>query len=105
MIGFYAQPIEDWEYKMSEFHQGRVLLMCSPIRFYFGQFGKNASDAEKGKLIHQAQEEKVMCYHLSTGKCLIVICIFYRVVILIGDVFACAQLNSQSNLNNSPIYL
>ena len=28
----------------------------------------------------------------------------YRVVILIGDVFACAQLNSQSNLNNSPIY-
>ena len=27
----------------------------------------------------------------------------YRVVILIGDVFACAQLNSQSNLNNSPI--
>ena len=30
--------------------------------------------------------------------------VMYRVVILIGDVFACAQLNSQSNQNKNPIY-
>ena len=53
--------------------------MFPPIRFYFGQFSKNASDAEKGKLIHQAQKKQIMCYHLSTVKCMIMNHIFYNV--------------------------
>ena len=73
MIGFKPYPRDHWEYKMSEFHQGRVLFMIPPIRFYFGKFSKYASNAEKGKLVHPAQEEKVMCYHISAVKCLTII--------------------------------
>ena len=62
---------------MSEFHQQRVLLMFPPIRFCFGELSKNAGNAEKYKLIHQTQEEEVMCYHLAAAKCMIMI--FYNV--------------------------
>ena len=80
MIWFYMQPTDYWEYKLSEFYQGRVLFMLiTPIWFYFGQFSKNASNAEKGKLIHQAHKEQVMCYHFSTVKCMVMIRIFYNV--------------------------
>ena len=78
-----------------------MLLIFSPIRLYFGHFCKNAGNVEKDELIHQTQDEKVMCNDICAGKFMFpIIDVFYNVDFEIKKMKSLVSLNIYLSTKN-----